>query len=231
MMNVKRSAMPFAWVSISCLMFCCFFYVRYAPAESREDATIVGAAGSSEERPESGRSGAGQLSPDEPEKKSPGPSEPPDQVQALKQQIIELQNKGKLGFRKIVACSTVEGFGIYSPLTPGQSAPRIVFYCEPSNVSTLVSEGRYVIDCTVDAILMDLTGKPLLGKQNVVKMSRTSRSPVMDLYFKIEINLQKLPARQVIAKIMLHDKVKNQSVTSTQRISVEGGSKKGLGDI
>jgi hypothetical protein len=149
----------------------------------------------------------------------------------LKEQIIELQNKGKLGLRKIVACSAVEGFGAYSPLQPGQSATRIVFYCEPSNVSTLVSGDRYVTDCTVDAVLLDPTGRPLLGKQNVVKMSRTSRSPVMDLYFKIEINVQKLAAKTLIAKIVLHDKIKNQSVTATQRIAVEGGSKKGGGDI
>jgi hypothetical protein len=120
---------------------------------------------------------------------------------------------------------------MYSPLTPGQSAPRIVLYCEPSNVCALLSGDRHVIDCTVDAVLLDPTGKPLLGKQNVVKMSRTSPSPVMDLYFKIEINLQKLPARQVIAKIVLHDKIKNQSVTATQRLNVQGESKKGLGDI
>jgi hypothetical protein len=204
--------------------------------ESRQDqpcadAIIVSTAEAAKEKAESRKNGDGNPPPGEVEKKIPNSSELPDQVQALKQQIIELQNKGKLGFRKIVPCSAVEGFGAYSPLQPGQPAPRIVFYCEPSNVSTLVSGDRYVTDCTVDAILMDLTGKPLLGKQNVVKMSRTSRSPVMDLYFKIEINVQRLAAKTLIAKIVLHDKIKNQSVTATQRIAVEGGSKKGGGDI
>jgi hypothetical protein len=78
---------------------------------------------------------------------------------------------------------------------------------------------------------LDSRGKPLLGKQNVVKIYRVPPSPVMGLYFKIEINVQKLEARTLIAKIVLHDKIKNQSVTATQRINVESGSKKGLGDI
>jgi hypothetical protein len=94
-----------------------------------------------------------------------------------------------------------------------------------------VSGDRYVTDCMVDAVLLVPTGKPLLAKENVVKVSRTSRSPVLDLYFKIEINVQKLAAKTLIAKIVLHDKIKNQSVTATQRMAVEGGSKIGGGDI
>jgi hypothetical protein len=53
----------------------------------------------------------------------------------------------------------------------------------------------------------------------------------MDLFFKVDINFQKLPARKLIAKIVLHDKIKNQSVTVTQKINLEGGSKKGQDSI
>jgi hypothetical protein len=117
-------------------------------------------------------------------KKDAATGDLPDEVQALKQRIIELQNKGKLGFRKIVRCRSVEGFGAYSPLEPGQPVSKIVFYCEPSNVNTMISGDRYVIDCAVDAFLMDSTGRLLIGKENIVKINRVSRSPVMDLYFK-----------------------------------------------
>jgi hypothetical protein len=169
--------------------------------------------------------------PEEGQKKEIPGAEAQDEVQALKQKIIELQNKGKLGFRKIVLCRSVEGFGVYSPLDPGQPVSKIVFYCEPSNVSTMLSGERYVIDCAVDAFLMDSSGRTLLGKENMLKINRVSRSPVMDLFFKVEINFQKLPAKKLIAKIVLHDKIKNQSVTVTQKINLEGGSKKGQDSI
>ncbi len=83
----------------------------------------------------------------------------PDQVSLLKKQIIETQNNSKLGFRKVVLCSRVEGFGMYWPLNPEQPASSLLLYFEPSNVSTMVSGDRYVIDCTVDLVATDSTGK------------------------------------------------------------------------
>lgn len=158
-------------------------------------------------------------------------TETPDEVQGLKSRIIELQNKGKIGLRKIVLCRSVEGFGSYSPLAPGEPVSKIVFYCEPANVSTMISEGRFIVDCSVDTLLMDSAGKLLLGKENVVKINRVSRSPVIDLFFKIELNLKKMATRKVIVKIVLHDKIKNQSVSVTRRISVEGRAKEMLDKI
>jgi hypothetical protein len=194
------------------------------------------AAATEKGNPESGKADGGtgsqgSLVPEDGLKKDVPGAEAPDEAQALKQKIIELQNKGKLGFRKIVLCRSVEGFGVYSPLDPGQPVSKIVFYCEPSNVSTMISGERYVIDCAVDAFLMDSSGRTLLGKENMLKINRVSRSPVMDLFFKVEISFQKLPARKMIAKIVLHDKIKNQSVTVTQKINLEGGSKKGQDSI
>jgi hypothetical protein len=194
------------------------------------------AAATEKGNPEPGKASGGAGSqgtsvPEDGQKKEIPGAEASDEAQALKQKIIELQNKGKLGFRKIVLCRSVEGFGVYSPLDPGQPVSKIVFYCEPSNVSTMLSGERYVIDCAVDAFLMDSSGRTLLGKENMLKINRVSRSPVMDLFFKVEINFQKLPTRKMIAKIVLHDKIKNQSVTVTQRINLESGSKKGLDNI
>lgn len=194
------------------------------------------AAATDTSKPEPGKADGGTGSsgtpvPEDRQKKETPGAEAANEVQTLKQKIIELQNKGKLGFRKIVLCRSVEGFGVYTPLDPGQPESKIVFYCEPSNVSTMISGERYVIDCAVDAFLMDSSGKPLLGKENMLKINRVSRSPEMDLFFKVEINFQKLPAKKLIARIVLHDKIKNQSVTVTQKINLEGGSKKGQDSI
>ncbi|MBI5252132.1 MAG: hypothetical protein HY912_21770 [Desulfomonile tiedjei] len=165
------------------------------------------------------------------EKQESTPGETSRDVEALKARIIELQNNGKLGFRKIVLCRSVEGFGAYSPLEPGDPVSKIVFYCEPSNVSTMLSGDRYIIDCTIDAFLMDSSGKVLLSKENAIKLSRVSRSPVMDLLFKFEINLQKLATRSLILKIVMHDKIKNQSVSATRKINLDRSPKKMLDKI
>jgi hypothetical protein len=155
----------------------------------------------------------------------------PDEVLKLKERILELQNKGKLGFRKIVACRSVEGFGAYSPIEPGQAVDKVVFYCEPANVSTLNSGDRYIIDCSVDFLLMDSLGKVVSGKENALRINRVSRSPIMDLYFKVEMRLRKGLDQSVVIKTVLHDKIKNETVSVTNRVNVEAGAKKKLEGI
>ncbi len=95
----------------------------------------------------------------------------------------------------------------------------------------MVSADRYIVDCSVDAFLMDSGNKLVLGRQNVVKINRVSRSPIIDLFFKIEINAQKLGNRNIIVKVVLHDKIKNQSVSAFHKINLEGGAKKTLDRI
>lgn len=197
-------------------------------------ATIRVVAGTHEPEPQKSEGSSGiraDSGSDQSPAKSDEPAKAPDEIQGLKERIIELQNKGKLGFKKIVLCRSVEGFGVYSPLEAGEPINKLVFYCEPSNVSTLLSGDRYIIDGTVGAVLMDSAGKTLLGKESIVKISRVSRSPVIDLFSKVEINFKTLPARKLFVKIVLHDKIKNQSVTATHRINVEAGANKPLDKI
>ncbi len=161
-----------------------------------------------------------------PDKKGTSGKRAPDEVQTLKERIIDLQNKGRLGFRKIVACTSVEGYGVYSPIEPGQKVGKLVLYCEPANVSTMKSQDRYIIDCAVDFLLLDSSGKVLGGKENALRINRISRSPVMDLYFKVEMRLRKVLNRSVFIKTVLHDKIKNKTVFVINRINVESGVKK-----
>ncbi len=133
-----------------------------------------------------------------------------DEVLELKKKILEIQNKAKLGFRKVVLCSKVEGFGVYSPLPKGKLIPHLVLYFEPANVSTLVSNDRYVIDCTVDIAILDATGRPVGGKVKSMKFHRVARSPVLDLYFKLPINFKKPPQKAFSLRVVLNDNIKNQ---------------------
>jgi hypothetical protein len=154
-----------------------------------------------------------------------------DQVSLLKKQIIEAQNNSKLGFRKVVLCSRVEGFGMYWPLNPEQQASSLVLYFEPSNVSTMVSGDRYVIDCTVDLIAMDSTGKVVFGQNGILKINRVSRSPILDLFFNVKLDLKKPPKETLTLATVFHDKIKNQSITTKYKLNFKSGDKATLEGI
>lgn len=216
------------------------FSFASGPSDSgRSLAKIAGSVSTTMARPLDGAVVLVELQGNDAEKKESSESgkkeravEPArDEVQELKERILDIQNKGKLGFRKLVPCSSVEGFGAYSPIEAGQKVQKIVFYCEPANVSTLKSGDRYVIDCAVDCILMDTRGRVLAGKQNALKIHSVSRSPIIDIYFKFEIALKKSLDASVLLKTVLHDKIKNSSVAAIKKINVQGPHKTNLDGI
>ena len=154
-----------------------------------------------------------------------------DEVWMLKKKIIELQNKGKLGFRKLVPCASVEGYGVYSPMESGVSSPNFVLYVEPLNYSTMVTQDRYIVDCSVDLVLADAAGKVLGGKKGILSINRISRSPILDLFYKIQINARKPLKQGFIIRTVLHDKIKNQSVGASFKVNVHPGGKSVLDQI
>lgn len=150
----------------------------------------------------------------------------PEDTSELRQRIIDLQNKGKLGFRKVIACSSVDGYGLYSPVEPDKPFSRIIFYVEPSNVNTLVSGDRYIIDCSVDVFVTDARGKGVAGKEGAYKINKVSRSPVLDLYFKLDINFSKPVTRDIVVKIVVRDNLKNETAAVSQRINLASSTTK-----
>jgi hypothetical protein len=140
-----------------------------------------------------------------------------DEVAVLKERIIELRNKGKLGFRKIVPCKSVESFGAYSPIEAGSPVRHITIYVEPENVSTLVSDGKYIINCSVEILLIGPDGKVRAGKKGAI--NRVSRSPVIDIYFKFQIKPTKLQPAPMAIKLVLRDRIKEQTASFTLRLN------------
>ncbi len=169
--------------------------------------------------------GPGEKEPAKVEQKIPHQEQGPDQIKHLRDQIVELQNKGKLGFRKVVVCSSVEGFGVYSPIEPGQPLSKLILYVEPENVSTLLSNDRYIVDCGVSFGIVDSAGKGLIGAKNL-KFNKVSRSPILDLHYKIELDPKKLASGQLFFKMTLNDKIKNQSASITTKFSLQSARQK-----
>ena len=170
--------------------------------------------------------GTGEPDQPKPQKDDAASPEAPDETKPLKEQIIEIQNKGKLGYRRVVLCSAVEGFGMYSPVVAGQVPPRVIIYVEPSNVSTLVNDDRYVIDLSVDLFVIGEAGVPLFAKQNL-PIRKVSRSPFLDLHYAIGVDLKKYLKHSLITiRTVLHDKIKNQSISRSIKIRLQARDKK-----
>jgi hypothetical protein len=160
-----------------------------------------------------------------PERKSATPGAP-DNVFQLKRRIVELQNRGNLGIGKMVLCSSVRGFGDYSPVNPSGALHKLVLYIQPSNYGTRVTSDRYVIDLTLDLAVYDDKGKLIRERAGILKLKRISRVPVLDLFFSPRINLRGALSRTLVIKTKLKDNIKNATATGTYRINVRSGAKK-----
>lgn len=96
---------------------------------------------------------------------------------------------------------------------------------EPANYGTLVTKDRYIIDCAVDVAIFNESGKVVAGKKGVLKIKRVTRSPVLDLFYKIRINLKKPLKHGMTIKTLLRDKIKNDSAGVTYRINLKRATK------
>lgn len=174
---------------------------------------------------------AEQNQPEPKEIAKPQPSDS-EEISSLKEKILDIQNKSALGFGKVIPCKSVEAYGVYSPLEAGQPGSKVVFYFEPVNYGVLKGDGRYIIDCSVDLFILDPSGKVIAGNENIRKINKISRSPILDFYLTVELNLAKtLKQKAFIVKMVLNDRIKNKSVSTSQRIQLGPVPKKNGGSI
>ncbi len=158
----------------------------------------------------------------------PNELSPSDTVDELKKRIIEIQNKGKLGFKKVVLCREIEGYGVYSPPAPNQQMRSISIYIEPENMGAMVTGDLWITNCSLEINLIDATGKALRHVQTINKMSK---SPLLDLYFPVNLKFAggKLPKGKLLIKVILNDKIKNQTAAKDLTINIEPKTPTGSG--
>jgi hypothetical protein len=136
------------------------------------------------------------------------------EILKLKEKIIEIQNKGDLGFRNFAFCSTIVGFGSYVPLSrPGlDKSGELLVYYEPINVFTSKKEGLYEIWYTQDMVLLDEKEAVLQEWPNALDFHYTTRTPVMDLWAQNNITLGgQVPAGKYKFKAVLKDKLSGRT--------------------
>jgi len=134
------------------------------------------------------------------------------EILKLKEKIIDLQNKGKLGFKDLTLCSKIISFGAYVPL-PQPKIKRgrtLLVYYEPINVFTNRKKGLYEIWYIQDMILLDSKKKIIFKKEDALSFHYTFTSPVMDLYATNSLELGNLSPGKYIYKIVLKDRLKDE---------------------
>lgn len=133
-----------------------------------------------------------------------------ESVLKLKNQIIDLQNRGTLGFREFSLCSNILGYGSYVPLDTPQvpQGSELQVYYEPVNVFTNRNKGQYEIWYTQDIVLLTDKGKVLYEQEELLTFRYSSRSPVFDLYATNSLNLGELGPGKYVYKAVLRDKLK-----------------------
>jgi len=145
------------------------------------------------------------------------------EILKLKEKIIEIQNKGELGFRNFSFCSTIIGFGSYVPL-PGPVLDKngqLLVYYEPVNVFTSKKEGLYEIWYTQDMVLLDAQGEALQEWPNALDFHYTTRTPVMDLFAQNSLDLGgQIPAGKYKFRAVLKDKLSGRTAVRTMDFEI-----------
>ena len=146
------------------------------------------------------------------------------EVLALKNKIIDIQNKGKLGFKNFTLADKIISFGSYVPAKSSTVAKgsKLKVYYEPVNVFTNRVGGQYESWYTQDMIIADEAGKKVIfEKKDALNQHTKSGSPVFDHYVTNSMDLGQLPAGKYTYKAILKDKLSNQTATASFKFAIK----------
>jgi hypothetical protein len=149
---------------------------------------------------------------------------PPNDIIKLKEMVIELQNKGELGFRNFTFCSKIMGFASYVPLENSviDKNAELLAYYEPINIFTNKNQGMYEIWFTQDMIVLDAKGGVIQEWKDIMVFHQSTRLPALDVYAQNNITLGgQLPPGKYIFKAVLKDKLSDKTATKTVEFQVK----------
>ncbi len=149
---------------------------------------------------------------------------PPKDILKLKEMVIELQNKGELGFRNFTFCSKIMSFASYVPLDRPvvDKNGELLIYYEPVNIFTSKKEGLYEIWFTQDMIVLLEGGQVIQEWKDILVYHNSTRIPVMDVFAQNNITLGgQLEPGKYVFKAVLKDKLSDKTATKTVAFEVE----------
>ena len=148
-------------------------------------------------------------------------------VVELKERIIDIQNKGKLGFRNFTRCENIITYGSYVQATDNKvkAGSKLLFYYEPENVFTNRRGKTFQIWYTQDLIVKDADGEELLNSPDLLNFNYQTITPVLDLYATNSLELGDLPPGKYEFIAVIHDKLKKTSSTMSYVFEIVAAEK------
>ncbi|MBF0169579.1 MAG: hypothetical protein HQK87_00575 [Nitrospinae bacterium] len=140
-----------------------------------------------------------------PDKGSPMPSS----IRALKDRIIEIQNRSPLMIVDFTLCRSVEGYGSFVPF-PGNvvtNAREIQFYYEPTNLFTSVTPEGYAVSFSQDMLLLSAAGEILYRESKARSFTHKGNKPALDIYGFNKIDITGLAPGEYVYKIVVNDEL------------------------
>ncbi len=140
-----------------------------------------------------------------------------EKILRLKDQIVQIQNEGKLGMRNVNLYSKVITLGAYVPLPEAKIEvdKKYYIYYEPTNWFTRTGEGRYEIWLEQEVLILDVRGNVLWESLRAPIAHFNTATPVLDVYVVNDLSVTAAPLGKYTYKIVLHDEFKEESVTET----------------
>ena len=139
-----------------------------------------------------------------------------NEILKLKEQIIELQNNGELGFQNFNLCSSIFTFASYVPLSEpviGKTGTLLVYY-EPLNIFTKKEDGIYEIWYTQDMVLLNQDETVISEWTDILEFHHRTNKPVMDVFAQNSLDFDgSIPPGKYKFKAVLKDKLRGDSVT------------------
>ena len=148
-------------------------------------------------------------------------------VKELKERIIDIQNKGELGFRNFTRCENIITYGSYVQATDNKvkAGTKLLFYYEPENVFTNRRGKTFQIWYTQDLIVKDADGEELLNSPDLLNFNYQTITPVLDLYATNSLDLGNLPPGKYEFIAVIHDKLKKTSATMSYVFEIVAAEK------
>lgn len=143
---------------------------------------------------------------------SPAEAGDAQDILRLKQEIIEKQNKGKLGVQEFTLCAKVLNYASFYPLQENKikRGTKLLLYYEPINWFTSFRQSRYEFYLTQDVILESAAGEVLFDRSGLLSMHYNTGKPILDIYMTNDFDLGQLPAAKYRYIIVLHDMISGQ---------------------
>jgi len=139
-----------------------------------------------------------------------------NEILKLKEQIIELQNDGDLGFQNFILCSSIFTFASYVPLSEpiiGKTGTLLLYY-EPHNIFTKKEDGIYEIWYSQDMILLNQDETIIQEWPDILEFHHRTYKPVMDVFAQNSLDFDgSIPPGKYKFKAVLNDKIRGASVT------------------